>query len=134
MRVSDTAEFTVSFNCTIMELKFFNLSCLIASWQIVLIVPLWNWNIYYFLSWQFCYLVLIVPLWNWNIAQLVLGMIAQFNVLIVPLWNWNFSMQTIAYQFVYQVLIVLLWNWNICGHTLTRAESRGFNCTIMELK
>ena len=120
----------VSSNCTFMELKS------ASRWrpttrQLVLIVPLWNWNP--LPRWTCCWLlaVLIVPLWNWNIntARKTSGIKGSnctfmelkyahywlwshlIPVLIVPLWNWNRNRQWIALSCA-MVLIVPLWNWN----------------------
>ena len=77
-------------------------------------------------------LVLIVPLWNWNyaaqMAQLMtekgsnrtfmelkllmrLYGVSLQQVLIVPLWNWN-EFDALGYELNPNVLIVPLWNWN----------------------
>ena len=121
--------------------------------SMVLIVPLWNWNIFWrYIPIQINF-VLIVPLWNWNEeAYSYLGNYGCFNrtfmelkfdalcfcsfavcVLIVPLWNWNSNIAS-KYNTLAFVLIVPLWNWNqetIVAHiTITHS----FNRTFMELK
>ena len=62
-----------SFNRTFMELKWIFWSE-ITYLLIVLIVPLWNWNMPSFSRYRKLNPVLIVPLWNWNIeSELILN-------------------------------------------------------------
>ena len=99
--------------------------------SMVLIVPLWNWNIF----WRYIPIkinfVVIVPLWNWNIFWRYIPIQINF-VLIVPLWNWNeeaysylgnygcfnrtfmeLKFDALCFcSFAVCVLIVPLWNWN----------------------
>ena len=79
----------------------------------------------------YLFMVLIVPLWNWNILGLVRTQ--RFNsVLIVPLWNWNKTDRT-GNDVRQPVLIVPLWNWN--RNQRSEGISRlGSNRTFMELK
>ena len=61
--------------------------CLIQN-NLVLIVPLWNWNTDNMNAYSFITSVLIVPLWNWN-SEVEKNVAQTMSVLIVPLWNWN---------------------------------------------
>ena len=100
---------------------------------IVLIVPLWNWNLVYKDRVKQRRTVLIVPLWNWNMIddsnfrsqfegsnctfmelkwQNVSKFASSSIVLIVPLWNWNWWKKSLVIS-CHPVLIVPLWNWNI---------------------
>ena len=104
------------------------------AFDLVLIVPLWNWNIEGALN-SHRYWVLIVPLWNWNKGNkdgydkgyngsnctfMELKSLNEYNfslsdtVLIVPLWNWNDKRPTSCHN-PNKVLIVPLWNWNYLG-------------------
>ena len=77
----------ISINCTVVELKQY-LRRLDKQRQAVLIVPLWNWNVFSFCVDDRRAVVLIVPLWNWN-NNTSYFRIPKSSVLIVPLWNWN---------------------------------------------
>mgnify|MGYP007010845778 CR=1 FL=1 len=138
-------------NCTFMELKYHLSYIGIDRWS-VLIVPLWNWNLWFQSLLFYFFPVLIVPLWNWNL-NLIVALIQNFSsnctfmelkfcrgncnykstsVLIVPLWNWNYIMIDVTFD--WEVLIVPLWNWNM-GFVLAQIVAiMRSNCTFMELK
>ena len=120
--------------------------------QVVLIVPLWNWNYkevenrtalkssnrtFMELKRKFASVrnvsisVLIVPLWNWNVCRYYF-FVEVFPVLIVPLWNWNLQMVHIVVTLLL-VLIVPLWNWNV-DDADRGYFGNGSNRTFMELK
>ena len=122
-------------------------------WMVVLIVPLWNWNVVGSAGNKCAASVLIVPLWNWN--KVNSGRYSSLaRVLIVPLWNWNYvkhagsdtkldgSNRTFMElkcrrvnrkQVSSLVLIVPLWNWNLTETTVSVVQSSS-NRTFMELK
>ena len=77
-------------------------------------------------------IVLIVPLWNWNVLLQPAGRNGP-AVLIVPLWNWNDSRLQLEW-FKPGVLIVPLWNWNMRTEYPAYRITAGSNCTFMELK
>ena len=120
------------FNRTFMELKWLR-SEHVTMRKVVLIVPLWNWNVFGWGEEVWIRKVLIVPLWNWNYFIHLIDDSLLF-VLIVPLWNWNSGLLVVpswsASRFNRTfmelkctnnistcvcciVLIVPLWNWNI---------------------
>mgnify|MGYP007001939602 CR=1 FL=1 len=119
----------------------------------VLIVPLWNWNLHQNAANHCRFCVLIVPLWNWNkfrveIFVSVASSNCTFmelkyehccqcyhyqNVLIVPLWNWNRLLPTTLSR-ERPVLIVPLWNWNMSLTIAVIWPINRSNCTFMELK
>ena len=123
-------------------------------YKLVLIVPLWNWNMVLRLQPLVARLVLIVPLWNWNTIDvdriirdetgsnrtfMELKLVERVEkpwwqgVLIVPLWNWNSGQETLLCV-LQQVLIVPLWNWNNPIHKDICNLLGSSNRTFMELK
>ena len=74
--------------------------------------------------------VLIVPLWNWNVAPADSIQEAEsFNRTFMEL-KWNGAKGTAA---ILHVLIVPLWNWNERTQKVHGGNTR-FNRTFMELK
>ena len=97
----------------------------------VLIVPLWNWNVFclFFLPGNKSFNRTFMEL-KWLIIHF--SCCIHIQVLIVPLWNWNGSnVQSFSWRSI--VLIVPLWNWNPSS-TTKREQSWCFNRTFMELK
>ena len=121
----------MGFNCTFMELKLHIPYKSLAN-ALVLIVPLWNWNI----NVENCSLTASL---SFNCTFMELKYICLrirtcfiITVLIVPLWNWNRTSRAYVPTDT-AVLIVPLWNWNsVRNNNAVAAE--GFNCTFMELK
>ena len=97
-------------------------------------------------------LVLIEPLWNWNMIEPLLT-IKLAKVLIEPLWNWNRKTEVslrkttglnrtfmeLKHEKInenkkpWTVLIEPLWNWNNCTMAFLPV-SFCLNRTFMELK
>ena len=121
--------------------------------MIVLIVPLWNWNLISPLF-AICYeVVLIVPLWNWNSWRnkgyskmkksfnrtfMELKSCCFLAVSFAPMcFNRTFmelkSCSVLLVWGLAVVLIVPLWNWNRT-YFKSWKETKSFNRTFMELK
>ena len=84
---------------------------------IVLIVPLWNWNLTLQVS------LLTIRCFNCTILELKfdLGLMPlSEQVLIVLSWNWNKEFKDIVTHYA-DVLIVSSWNWNIGVSQLANA-------------
>ena len=97
----------------------------------VLIVPLWNWNFYRWLTCKQKALVLIVPLWNWNLSvyddkarfpcfnrtfmELKCHLVHPVR-LVTKSFNRTFMELKLVCSdsatLIRFVLIVPLWNWN----------------------
>ena len=119
-------------NCTFMELKF---PCVYEECpgQLVLIVPLWNWNAFLsagnarkyssnctFMELKYWLMLLhFIPALCSNCTFMELKSASSSRcpatiakVLIVPLWNWN-QHCSLSLPIKIEVLIVPLWNWNL---------------------
>ena len=76
-------------------------------------------------------LVLIVPLWNWNLPKAAIAVPSRCS-------NRTFmELKYLAYankDGVLIVLIVPLWNWNASSWANTKNKCCGSNRTFMELK
>ena len=119
-----------------MELKFSGNSTSGNS-TVVLIVPLWNWNVRIYNKYLGDYVVLIVPLWNWNtdwgdtfanwgcfnrtFMELKCRCPAAAKL---PARSFNRTFMELkfltskGYAFSQDVLIVPLWNWNVFTTTI----------------
>ena len=95
-------------NCTFMELKYVKQRRSVWS-EIVLIVPLWNWN---------------------KFRVEIFVSVASSNCTFMEL-KYEHCCQCYHYQ---NVLIVPLWNWNRVEKVKLLVEPLRSNCTFMELK
>ena len=88
-----------SSNCTFMELKLYWDN---KGWRTpkVLIVPLWNWNMFCKFSRKNKSTVLIVPLWNWNIVEIILSTVSSSS-------NCTFMELKSLYRFQGQYLLLV---------------------------
>ncbi len=142
-----------TFNRTNMELKrrsskkalfigllliapIWNWNLLLQVWCLLpvglLIAPIWNWNMN--TSWKHLQMrqLLIAPIWNWN--QLLFdGFVCDFVLLIAPIWNWNFFWD-IWQKISVKLLIAPIWNWNRLDWGVPPRHDWAFNRTNMELK
>ena len=129
-----------TFNRTFVELKWCFLRLSSAS-SLLLIEPLWNWNLRHDRKSRRRAALLIEPLWNWNFFVLTCCCIIDtFNrtfvelkwhwhtecdycciVLIEPLWNWN-RPSRVYFIPPLMLLIEPLWNWNQCGFDSRRPD------------
>ena len=57
---------SASSNCTNMELKLDNQGRCGADTELLLIAPIWNWNVIVFTFADCSLSLLIAPIWNWN--------------------------------------------------------------------
>ena len=132
IRVSRTRwRLLICSNCTFMELKFIDFQ-LVKEHVKVLIVPLWNWNLwlqarqghpccsnctFMELKW-FTQIIRNRQQRSSNCTFMELKFLSslvrfyQKKVLIVPLWNWNADLFFVS-PYCPSVLIVPLWNWNL---------------------
>ena len=79
----------------------------------------------------YCEVVLIVPLWNWNTESLLeIEEVESFNRTFMEL-KYLSGKKITSTQI--KVLIVPLWNWNT-ESLLEIEEVESFNRTFMELK
>ena len=98
---------------------------------LVLIAPLWNWNLMALVAKECLNWVLIAPLWNWNLQNSTLSIQKQLgsNRTFMEL-KWK----TCLHSFLnIRVLIAPLWNWNTVANFGAVILSRS-NRTFMELK
>ena len=117
-------------NCTFMELKYVKQRRSVWS-EIVLIVPLWNWNVWYkslnvskHVSSNCTFMEL-----KWILQQRRKSKSSCSNCTFMEL-KCNKSKIKILLACV---LIVPLWNWNNYGYNSYK-DVESSNCTFMELK
>ena len=80
----------------------------------------------------FAKILLIVPLWNWNMV-IDIVFLPFFSLLIVPLWNWNGNRlrRMWGYSRTFNRTFMEL---KLSGRTIFCSPSLSFNRTFMELK
>ena len=98
-----------AFNRTILELKFFCVDC-VCNRLWLLIEPYWNWNTISATSLINSFALLIAPNWNWNRPTSGYNGY-QMSLLIAPNWNWNFNIMPLKVGGG-SLLIEPYWNWN----------------------
>ena len=99
--------------------------------SIVLIEPLWNWNIIGFLEQRKNGRVLIEPLWNWN-YWIDWSIVKNQNCLNRTFMELKLRLD-VEEAIRRLVLIEPLWNWNYVGVPYIYG-AWGLNRTFMELK
>ena len=121
----------IGFTRTFMELKLMRKRMDASSADVVLLVPLWNWNFPCESHDDTRGIVLLVPLWNWNTRESTLyGKEYWF-------YSYLYGIETIyrsSSVLAIRVLLVPLWNWNFLHFSISPDASKCFTRTFMELK